>query len=494
MKYIIPTNNVKFKDGLRPDQTEIVSTVLSRDKKVIVLNAPTGLGKSILGWSIGHTKNHPKQTLYICSSKMLQDQLGSDFPEMSILKGRSNYSCNLYQSLSADECTGKCDSYKSGDIKCDYEDQKNGALANPYTILNLSYYLTEANNIGRFSKRGTVIIDEADSLEDSLVDFISLNIHPRTIQKYDLGEPDYVTKLDAWKKWCDRAIVKLSSWNNWPPYKDELIKEKVKIKRMIAKTNLLRENINETWLFEHKDKFSFRPLWLTRQLFDSYFLNHANQFILMSATMLPKQILSKLFGLNSNEFDYLEIDCPFPIANRQIIYKPIKRLKYGESEQEIYQEIEKTIQKHKYQKGIIHAVSYDRMNKIAQICPSRMITHNQYNKSDQLEKFYQSSNGIFVSPSSERGLDLYDDRARFAIWPKMPFPSLGDKIISARTYAKPFGDYWYKATTAQSVIQGCGRIVRHKDDFGINYIFDAAFDSLVEFCPKYFRDAIVFHF
>lgn len=490
----IPFRSEKFKSGFRNNQRAIVETILNSKKKVIVLNSPTGTGKSILGFCSGHYKNSIKQTLYVCSSKMLQDQLHNDFPEASLLKGRSNYTCNLNPNYNAGDCDAKCEEFESGEIDCDYEGEKRKALSSKYTILNTSYYLAEINNVGRFSKRNTVIIDEADGLEDSLVDYISLEVHPKVIQKYNLGQPEYVTKLDSWKAWGDQAISKLSRYNQFYGTDDEVRKERLRAKRLLAKTILLRNNINETWLFDHKDKFTFRPLWLTRDLVNTYFLNHANQFILMSATMPPEGIIQKLFGLSRVDMDYIETDCPFPIANRQIIYNPIKRLKYGEDEQDIYREIERIIQTHKYQKGIIHSVSYDRMNKIAQIDPKRMITHNSYNKNDQLKKFYQSTNGIFVSPSSERGLDLVGDLGRFAIWPKIPFPSLADKVISSRTYSKPFGDYWYKSITAQSVVQGCGRIVRNETDYGINYILDSAFESIVEFCPKYFRDAIKYQF
>jgi Rad3-related DNA helicase len=491
---VIPFKSNKFKSGFRNNQKNIVSEVIKSNKKVIVLNAPTGTGKSIIGFCAGHYKNSINQTLYVCSGKMLQEQLHNDFPEAMLLKGRSNYTCNLNPNYTAEDCDEKCSEYELGEMDCAYESAKSFAMSSKYTILNTSYYLTEINYIGRFSNRNTVIIDEADGLEDSLVDFISLEVHPKAIQKYNLGQPEYVTKLDSWKTWTDQAISKLSRYTNYHGTEDEVKKERLRVKRLLAKAELLRNNINESWLFDHKDKFTFRPLWLTRELVDNYFLNHANQFILMSATMPPKAIVSKLFGLNTSEIDYIETDCPFPIANRQVIYNPIKRLKYGEDEQDIYREIERIIKVHKYQKGIIHAVSYDRMNKIAAIDPSRMITHNSFNKSDQLKKFYESTNGIFVSPSSERGLDLVGDLGRFAIWPKVPFPSLADKVVSRRLYTKPFGDYWYKAMTAQSIIQGCGRIVRNETDHGTNYILDSAFDSIIEFAPKYFRDAIVCKF
>jgi len=58
----------------------------------------------------------------------------------------------------------------------------------------MHYYATETNFVGRFSKRKTVIIDEADTLENILIDFISLDIQPKTLEKLNLGQPELCHK------------------------------------------------------------------------------------------------------------------------------------------------------------------------------------------------------------------------------------------------------------------------------------------------------------
>lgn len=496
-KLVIPFTNKKFTQ-FRDGQESIIRLILNSNKKVVVVNAPTGVGKSIIGMISGHYKNlnitskaiKNHQTLYVCSSKMLQEQLHDDFSEAVLLKGRSNYQCNLYPRCTADECDEKCFEYTSNEIKCNYEDTKKRALSSKYTILNTFYYLTEINNVGRFSPRNSVIVDEADVFEDSLIDFISLEVTPRIIDKHDLGTPDKVTKLDSWKLWGEKALLKLSQYNQYYGTEEEIKKEKIRVSRLSKKVKLLITNIDDTWLFEHKNKFSFRPLWLTRSLLDSYLYRHANQLILMSATMMPSFIIQSLYGLNSTEIDYIEVNCPFPVQSRQIEYRGIKRLKYGESEDEIYREIEGIINNHKNERGIIHAVSYDRMNRIGSLS-SRMITHDNTNKLDQLSRFYHTPNAIFVSPSSERGLDLKDDLARFCIIPKVPYASLSDELTKKRSYSGIFGSRWYKAMAAQSIIQMVGRGVRHKTDYCRSYILDSAFSDIVDLTPKYFRDAIV---
>ena len=455
-------------------------------------------GKSPIGMTLAHHLNYPNQSLYLCSSKILQDQLSKDFTEAYQLKGRGNYPCSLLPSYNADRCFQQCDEYKCGDTDCAYEDAKKIALQSTFAILNMHYYENETNYVGRFSKRKTVIIDEADVLEDVLIDFIALDIHPKTLEKFKLDQPKYVTKLDSWKEWADKTlkilgekVVKLLKAEDHLDNESKL--ELNKLSRMCLKLNMLKNDITEDWIFEHDEKFRFQPLWLDTKLTQQYLLRHAERFVMMSATMLPKVIACKLLGLEVSDVDYHEIDSPIPIANRPIIYKPIKKLKYGESEDKVYDEIKKTIDKYKGVKGIIHAVSYTRAKVIAGLS-SRCITHNTYDKNEKIRQFFDSKDGILVSPSCERGLDLHGDLGRFVIWAKVPFPNTTDKVVSKRLYSSPFGKLWYRAVTAQTIAQGAGRIVRGVKDFGTTHIFDSSFDSVIEFTPKWFKDAIKVEF
>lgn len=494
----IPFSNPKFKNGLTPLQHKTVVDVLSSRKRIVMLNAPTGFGKSPCSMTLAHHLNYPNQSLYLCSSKILQDQLAGDFKEAYQLKGRGNYACGLLPSYNADRCFQRCDEYNMGEIPCAYEDAKKEALASTFTILNMHYYETETNFVGRFSKRKTVIIDEADVLEDILIDFIALDIHPKTLEKFKLDQPKYVTKLDSWKEWADKAlkilgekVVKLKAAEDHLDRESKL--ELNKLSRMCLKLNMLKTDITEDWIFEHGDKFRFQPLWLDTKLVQQYLLRHADRFIMMSATLLPKVIACKLLGLDINDVDYYEIDSPIPIANRPIIYKPIKELKYGESEDDVYREVAKTIDKYKGVKGFIPAVSYTRAKAIASL-NKRCITHNTYDKNEKIRQFLDSKDGILVSPSCDRGLDLYGDLARFNIIVKVPFPNTTDKIVSKRIHSSPFGRLWYRAVTAQTIVQQSGRTTRGISDSSTTYIFDAKFDSVVEFTPKWFRDAIKVEF
>jgi Rad3-related DNA helicase len=105
-----------------------------------------------------------------------------------------------------------------------------------------------------------------------------------------------------------------------------------------------------------------------------------------------------------------------------------------------------------------------------------------------------STNGVFVSPSSTRGVDLPDDLCRFVIIAKAPFQSLGDKLVSRRVHGGGLGAFWYRAICAQDIVQASGRGVRHKDDHCITYLLDKQIERLVvdnqNLFPKYWMEAV----
>src|SRR5512137_2337882 len=90
---------MEIKDGFtnfegrpfRPGQEEAIHRIVDSDKKVIVVCAPTGSGKSLIGMIAGVMH---KKACYLCSGKQLQRQLKHDLSETMYMMGRSNFHCN----------------------------------------------------------------------------------------------------------------------------------------------------------------------------------------------------------------------------------------------------------------------------------------------------------------------------------------------------------------------------------------------------------------
>ena len=158
-------------------------------------------------------------------------------------------------------------------------------------------------------------------------------------------------------------------------------------------------------------------------------------------------------------------------------------------------EIQRLVDKHPNTKGIIHTVSYKLTKAVMGLNDPRFITHNSYNKDDMLREFMESTDMVFVSPSSTRGVDLPDDLCRFIIIAKAPFQSLGDKLVSSRVHGTGgFGKFWYRAMCAQDIMQASGRGVRHKDDHCVTYVLDKQAEKLIvenqKLFPRYWMEAV----
>ena len=90
--------NFPFKE-IRPKQLEgmkQIAQAINEGFKVIVLEAPTGFGKSPVAIALGRTLG----SSYICSAtKDLQSQYVKDFPFLRSVKGMSNYDCLVKEDL-----------------------------------------------------------------------------------------------------------------------------------------------------------------------------------------------------------------------------------------------------------------------------------------------------------------------------------------------------------------------------------------------------------
>ena len=98
---------------------------------------------------------------------------------------------------------------------------------------------------------------------------------------------------------------------------------------------------------------------------------------------------------------------------------------------------------------------------------------------------------VIVAPAMHEGYDFRDSMARFQIIAKVPWPDLGDKIVSERANRD---DQYYGWLTCLKLIQSYGRIVRSQDDWGYTYIVDSGFSFFFsrhsKMIPKWVKDAI----
>jgi Rad3-related DNA helicase len=359
-------------NDLRPGQMEAVKAVLCSDKKVIAISAPTGTGKSLIGMIAGMLHD---RFCYLCSTKQLQRQMINDFPEARHMVGRNNFACNQdKENRTADLCihsnTTPCDLKQ----ECFYELHKKAVMENPYQILNYHYILNEANYIGKFSGYPVIVADEADVLESLLTSFTELKIHFARLHDIKLSPPAYRTNtakhwIDSCKKWAEDAQLKVNSRlkilhsqimeftpnKKFTPGVHLLVREYKTLRNLSFKLTMFNEHVDDSWIFQevkengHTIGWKFQPTWLSPGLSENYFFRHGYKFVLMSATLPPKQILAHMLGLETEDIELIELTSAFPAENRPVYLNTVADMGYQTFEDDLpalLAEIQRLVDKH----------------------------------------------------------------------------------------------------------------------------------------------------
>lgn len=195
------------RERLEADQVPVVKQILKSylsDKKSFILEAPTGVGKSIIGIMVSDAisrymgyHNSSPSTYMLTSSKMLQDQLDEDKDRFKIkwavLKGQVNYGCHVNgKNFTQRDCKNMSISKAEKDLECaatcPYIIARNKAKYWDTAILSYAYWLTTMNYVyeflgsyAPFQKRHVTIFDEAHMLSDIVCNMFSTEITSKII-------------------------------------------------------------------------------------------------------------------------------------------------------------------------------------------------------------------------------------------------------------------------------------------------------------------------
>jgi Rad3-related DNA helicase len=494
----IPFENFKSPDSVErwtKSQEPIAKELLKSKKPVLMLSAPTGLGKSLI---CAMVSNYSAPIInYVCSDKALQNQLLADFPSAVMLKGRNNYVCNLFPHLNADSCVGKCEEYKEDEIPCNYYDQKDRMLAADFRILNTYYLLYEMNYAGQLKGQQLIILDEADTLDLLFIGFVSLQITDSQVKRYQIGPLPKITVVESWIMWAGEAINKLKTHHDIKNASHALDEKYIKANKLIKKLELFLLLVQDDWICNRNlDNSEFKPVWITKDLIKKYLFDHSKRFILCSASLPPKEVICNTLQIEITDCDYIEVGSSFKPENRKVYYEPVMDMSFkNKSKYYIMMDgIKRVMDRYPDVKGIIHCNSYALAKQIMeQVDDIRLMSHNAKNKDEMLKLYMESDKPIvFVSPSCVRGLSLIDDLCRFGICVKMPFLNTQDKAIGARLYGSgQRGKKWYNSEAGQAVLQMAGRHVRSHTDWGDFWILDSCFARVKKTLPEWFTKHII---
>jgi len=404
---------------------------------------------------------------------------------------------------------------RSNFVPCPYYDQMNKGLVSSHSIFNYANYLAFLRvKPNLLPERNLLVLDEGHSIESQLVEEIGISLSIRllrgflpanTIQDITFSYMDSIEK--TWLPFlCDisgKLDIAISG-----TVSDEIKFEGINYLRRI---NLAIEEIKlnpENWIVSRLEtengkvtKVQFKPLDVSKyckKLFEK-----CKKTLIMSATILDVSTFSRNLGLDPEDVAFIQVGSDFPIQNRPIYPMNTAYLNYATLQRELVQRymsiaVGMIMDEHRKEKGIIHCTSYAQVDFIQKYIDlenrKRLILTDPElpNGREEVltEHFSSTKPTVLISPSLHTGLDLKDDRSRFQIIVKLPYPNRSDKWIEAKRVKDPS---WYNWQTSIKLVQAYGRSVRSKDDWAKTYVLDSGFEMFVlkNSFPRWFSQAIV---
>lgn len=502
---------IKF-SSYRNGQLEAAQKVADTAKPLFLTEAPTGIGKSLLSLTAHKLRKSPKAA-YIVGTKQLQDQLEADF-HLPVLKGRNNYPCLHFHKNFPDVTSEICRDYLGEeecifDTDCPYNIARRQALSAPICILNYPLFLSEANFGRAFKKLDYLIMDEVDVVEDQLMNFVEVKIGPKLLEKIGMGPPEFKTKLESWLQWLPEVQNRVGKLMNELGDPNTMfwiqLRQYIQLKRVYRKIGMVIRNMDDGWVMENdeddpKASIIFKPVKVAKYASHNLW-DHTGSAMGMSATIMGGQAMAIELGLHSWDVETLEMESPFPVESRQVLYHPVANMTHKNKDTaypKVAEAINKILKKHPQEKTLIHCVSYDLRNFLITNVGSsthHIMFHDSKNRTEALQRFRDlKTPAVLISPSMDRGVDLPGDLCRVVIVAKIPYPNLKSPQVNKRLHAFSDGSLWYARRTARTLVQMTGRATRYVGDFSTSYILDEQFGHIVarngSIFPKWWKAAV----
>lgn len=492
-------------DSFRKGQRESIEQIydaFERGYKFVVLEAPTGVGKSFIGMTFARAA---RECHLLTIQKILQDQYARDFgDEAFVMKGRSAYTCAADPAHTC--ATGPCRRNKAlrQTVVCPYRAALQLANEAKITIHNFDSFYYQAR-IGSFSFRDLVIVDEAHNIENKFLGFMQFSISNRDDPTFRIPQYTEIQQYDGFlrdhREVVRRNLEVLESREELSEEEqrraDELSDLDSRLQRYIA-IRSCGSDIEYVCDYVERDSWqtvTFRPVFVGSFLQSDLFLR-GSRFLMMSATILDKSIFCESIGVQEDEVAFIQVPSVFPVKNRPIIRKYAGLMSYKHIDATLPKSlgvVRQILDKFPDRKGIIQTHS----EKIAwyiknNLFDARLTFRRDYASVDEMMRVHTTKAGSFIVASGLReGLDLHGDLSQVQILMKVPYLDLSDKRVVRR---KELNTAWYGYQACLHFVQILGRSVRSENDKAVTYIVDEGFELFYRmnrrFIPSYIKEAI----
>ena len=527
-------------------QKEAIISVLNAYEdgvKVVLMDCPTGSGKSTIALCASWVLNTYGKTGYILASDIsLQEQYEKDLKKFNMrygsVKGIDNYMCiDNDEKNSLGSCRIRSKPPKSMYCygECPYFSARNIAAKTSTSVLNYAYWLIMQNYVNMhsdeeilFPPRDFTICDEAHKIVDIIQNHYSPRFDKKTKDKLERLTAFFeVRKVRDHRVQLQSILVDINSI-----YREEdqdklfsLLKNiEVNLETYIPSYNKLKtvvkeqygnENVPREWkdalrlcdwikdfhckIEDYCDIISSTSVRnivknpgmddeiVFNCLEESYMMNkYFNKWtgftILMSATFADP--VDYLKGMAITSAKYVKMESTFNFDRSPIYFYNKRKMSYATMEKNVpwlCKTINDILDEHKEENGIIHSASYSLTMKILS------------GLSDKNKRRILVYNG---TEEKKQVLEILKrDKSKVLMGPSiLEGLDLKDNISRFQIFAKvPYlslGDKfvsvkmkinpnWYRWKAILSILQGVGRSVRHENDYAVTYFLDAALADLI---------------
>ncbi|KKM88121.1 hypothetical protein LCGC14_1261980 [marine sediment metagenome] len=492
----------------RPIQKLGLEWAEQQKAKYLIMEAPVGCGKSHIGMTLSRYLTPALGNSFILTpQRILQEQYENSFPLRALrtLYGKSNYVCNPKNTT--------CDVgslVKPACKNCPQANARRAAIASSNVVFNYKIALLHFAFLSTFGPRSLMILDECHNTEEMLCEFDAIPISDWRCKRYGIRwkkcstipeaqkwvQDTYIPRLDDvladMKEECEERIEE---------YKDRSVPPQ--LAKRIREFKSLSEHFDSVCEFNGMDtleqyfvlvhdvhSFKFKRLkaaWSFKSILEP----KADRFLFMSSTILNYKGYCMDLGIDPDEAAFISLQSEFEPKNRPVYFSPQAKMnakwntdENAQGRKRLLDTVVKLLGVHNVHSGIIHtgnfAIAVWLTKELPKLQKTHQIMHHNPDSGDDRNEVINAFTDakkptVLISPSITEGLDLYEDRSRFAIFCKTPYPYLGDQWIKARLN---LSQEWYSRQALIQIIQGSGRIVRSKDDWGNTYILDISWGFL----------------
>jgi Rad3-related DNA helicase len=465
-------------DTWRPLQRETVEAVSGGNAPAVLLEAPTGFGKSLLAAAVARVTRG--KIVIVTQTLQLQEQYLRQFPFMQALAGKSSFLCQLkgLEATAVNEAPCQTGMACKTRPTCPYFLQAKRARSSRVIITN--YAKVVSSFLGR---PDFLICDEGHLLERQILASYTIRLRYDEMAAAGFPVPPFGSIHEA----ANWATGKLGLVQHEMQSLELVTRDQDYIKSTVSRQRYQQlravsfpldrlSNAAPTtlWSIEpYRSVMCIRPIWASEHVHE--FFASPKRLLIQSATLDPDRV-SGILGIK--KYQAITLPSEFPVERRPIYYWPVAKMGIKSSDADlaaIMEAVDIILEHYPKSRGIIHSVNWTitaAIEKMSQHKHRLIVQPRGKKRAWGIDRFLATPHSVLVSPSVTTGLDGRFERARFQILPKLPFEDQSEAAIEERLETDPL---WYAYQCAFQIQQATGRVMRDKTDYGETWILDEHF-------------------